>query len=71
MPNCLLRGGGKPVFSHREVEKDNSKLEPKNLRKIQIHQYGQKICYKGYGLAEFLAQFWASSAPASSKLMAF
>ena len=62
---------GTRQLSPIEKGEDNSNLEIKKLRKIQIHQYGQKICYKVYGNAEFLAQFWASSAPALSKLMAF
>ena len=32
-----------------ECREDNSKFEPKKLRKIQIHQYGQtKGCYMGF-----------------------
>ena len=35
-------------LSPLEVGEDNSKLEPRNLRKNQIHQYGQtKGCYRG------------------------
>ena len=35
-------------LSPLEVGKDNSKLEPKKLRKMQIHQYSQtKGCYRG------------------------
>ena len=32
-----------------EVGEDNSNFEPKKIRKIQIHPYGQtKGCYKGF-----------------------
>ena len=40
---------GTRQLSPLEVGEDNSKLEPKKLRKIQIHQYGQtKGCYRGF-----------------------
>ena len=36
-------------LSPLEVGEDNSNIEPKKLRKIQIHQYGQrKGCYRGF-----------------------
>ena len=39
---------GTRQLSPLEVGEDNSKLEPKKLRKIQIYQYGQtKGCYRG------------------------
>ena len=40
---------GTRQLSLLEVGGDNSKFEPKKLRKIQIHQYEQtKGCYNGF-----------------------
>ena len=39
----------KPAVVTIEAGEDNSKFEPKKLRKVQIHQYGQtKDCYRGF-----------------------
>ena len=54
--DCLIRGDydycrvpGTWQLSPLEVGEDNSKFEPKTLRKIQIHQYGQtKGSYRGF-----------------------
>ena len=58
-------------LSPLQVGEDNSKLETKKLRKIQIYQYGQtKGCFRGFrhvesksdlyfGLAPLLPQFLA------------
>ena len=36
-------------LSPLEIGEDNSKFEPKKLRKIQVHQYGQtKGCSMGF-----------------------
>ena len=49
LPFIELRGDydycqvpGTRQLSSLEVGEDNSKFEPKKLRKIQIHKYGQK-----------------------------
>ena len=40
---------GTRQLSPLEVGEDNSKFEPKKLRKVEIHQYGQtKGCYRGF-----------------------